>query len=423
MKKVSIGILGLGTVGGGAYRILTQNHESILRKENLDLQVVKVLEKSPQIAIQKGVPKDKIAASIDDITSNPEIDIVVEVIGGIEPAKSFIERCLISGKHVVTANKELISKHWRELEQIAQKHNKGLYFEASCLGGVPIIRSIVEGMQANNIIEIAGIFNGTTNYILTKMSEENMSYADALAEAQKLGYAEADPTSDVEGYDAMYKLNILSTLAFRKQIPLESIYREGITKITKTDIQSGKELGYTIKLLAIARLYNNSLEVRVHPTFVPEKHPLANVRDSFNAVYLVGNYVGEIMLYGRGAGDLPTGSAIVSDIIYCAHQDKPRYIKFDRELNDIKLVTDFKSKYYMVLNCADKPGVLAQTAAVLGNNHVSIDSVIQKGKHKEFARVVFLTHKTSELSMKKALKELERLKVVDSIESVIRVLD
>lgn len=422
MKKIGIGILGLGTVGGGTYQILTQNHDSILRKENLDLRVIKVLEKSIETAIQKGVPKDQIASSIDEITSNPDINIVVEVIGGIEPAKTFITKCLMSGKHVVTANKELVSKHWEELEEIAQKHNAGLYFEASCLGGVPIIRSIVEGMQANNIIELAGIFNGTTNYILTKMSEQDMSYSDALKEAQQLGYAEADPTSDVEGYDAMYKLKILSALAFRKQIPLDCIYREGITKITKTDIESGKELGYVIKLLAIGRLYNGSLEVRVHPTFVPEKHPLANVRDSFNAVYLIGNYVGEVMLYGRGAGDLPTGSAIVSDIIYCAHQESPRFINFDK-LDNINLVSDFQSKYYMVLNCADKPGVLSKTAAVLGNNQVSIDSVIQKGKHKEFARVVFLTHKTSELSMKKALQELKDLKEVDSIESVIRVLD
>ncbi|HEY8444080.1 MAG TPA: homoserine dehydrogenase [Clostridia bacterium] len=422
MKKVGIGILGLGTVGGGTYQILTQNRESIMRKENLDLRVIKVLERSAEIALKKGVPQEKIATSIDEITSNPDIDIVVEVIGGIEPAKTFITKCLMAGKNVVTANKELISKHWEELDEIAQKHNTGLYYEASCLGGVPIIRALVEGMQANNITEIAGIFNGTTNYILTKMSEEDISYEDALRQAQKLGYAEADPTSDVEGYDAMYKLKILSSLAFRKQIPLDGIYREGITKITKKDIESAKELGYEIKLLAIARLYDGSLEVRVHPTFVPDKHPLANVRDSFNAVFLVGNYVGEVMLYGKGAGDLPTGSAIVSDIIYCAHLEKPRYIEFEK-LNGIKLVSDFQSKYYMVLNCADKPGVLAQTAAVLGNNGVSIDSVIQKGKNNEFARVVFLTHKTSELSMKKALKELEELKVVDSIESVIRVLD
>ncbi|HEY8424149.1 MAG TPA: homoserine dehydrogenase [Clostridia bacterium] len=422
MKKVGIAILGLGTVGKGTYQIITQNRENILRKENLDLQIIKVLEKSVEIAEQKGVPKEQIAQSIDDIVSNPDIDVVVEVIGGIEPAKTFITKCLSAGKRVVTANKELLSKYWEELEETAQKHNTGLYFEASCLGGIPIIRALVEGMQANNITEIAGIFNGTTNYILTKMSEENISYEEALRQAQQLGYAEADPTSDVEGYDAMYKLKILSSLAFGKQIPLDCIYREGITKITKTDIESGKELGYTIKLLAIGRMYNDSLEVRVHPTFVPEKHPLANVRDSFNAAYLIGNYVGEVMLYGRGAGDLPTGSAIVSDIIYAAHQEKPRYIKFDK-LNGVKLVSDFQSKYYMVLNCADKPGVLAQTAAVLGNNNVSIESVIQKGKCNDFARVVFLTHKTSELSMKKAINELKELKDVDSIESVIRVLD
>jgi homoserine dehydrogenase len=225
MKKIGVGILGLGTVGGGTYRILTENHNNIACKEDLDIQVIKVLERSVERALQKGVPASIIANNIDEITANNEIDVVVEVIGGIEPAKTFITKCLMSGKSVVTANKELISKHWSELEEIAKKHKTGLYFEASCLGGVPIIRSLVEGMQANNITEIAGIFNGTTNYILTKMSEENMSYSDALKEAQNLGYAETDPTSDVEGYDTMYKLSILSTLAFGKRIPLENIYR------------------------------------------------------------------------------------------------------------------------------------------------------------------------------------------------------
>ena len=423
MKKIGVGILGLGTVGGGTYKILTENHNNIVCKENLDIQVIKVLERSVERALQKGVPESKVAASIDEITANNDIDIVVEVIGGIEPAKTFISKCLMSGKSVVTANKELISKHWTELEEIAKKHNCGLYFEASCLGGVPIIRSLVEGLQANNITELAGIFNGTTNYILTKMSEDNMSYTDCLAEAQNLGYAEADPTSDVEGFDTMYKLSILSTLAFGKRIPLDKIYREGITRITKSDIESGKELGYTIKLLAIGKMYNNSLEVRVHPAFVPDEHPLATVRGSFNAIHLVGNYVGEIMLYGKGAGDLPTGSAIVSDIIYCAHISEPRYVRFDCSVNETSLVTDFKSKYYMLINCVDKPGVLSQTTAVLGKHEVSIESIIQKGKHKEFARVVFLTHETSELSMMNAIEELKKLNVVDSVESVIRVLD
>ncbi|HEY8389528.1 MAG TPA: homoserine dehydrogenase [Clostridia bacterium] len=422
MKKIGVAILGLGTVGGGTYRILNENHDSIACKENLDIQVIKVLEKTVENALKKGVPADKVASNIDEIASNPDIDVVVETIGGIEPAKTFISKCLSSGKNVVTANKELISKHWTELEEIAKKHNCGLYFEASCLGGVPIIRSLVEGMQANNITELAGIFNGTTNYILTKMSEENMSYSDALAEAQSLGYAEADPTSDVEGYDTMYKLSILSTLAFRKRIPLEKIYREGITHITKSDIESGKELGYTIKLLAIGRMYNHSMEVRVHPAFVPNEHPLASVRGSFNAIHLVGNYVGEIMLYGKGAGDLPTGSAIVSDIIYCAHMIEPRYVNFECSSDDTNIITDFKSKYYMLINCVDKAGVLSQTTAVLGKHNVSIESVIQKGKHKEFARVVFLTHETSELSMMAAIEELKKLQVVDSVESVIRVL-
>lgn len=420
MKKIGVGILGMGTVGGGTYKILTENSQNISLKENIDIEVIKVLERVKTRAIEKGVPEFKIVSNIDDIINDSNINIIVEVIGGIEPAKTFIKKSLKAGRNVVTANKELIAKHWDELEKIACENNVGLYFEASCLGGIPIIRSIVEGLQANNINEIMGIFNGTTNYILTKMTDEKMSYSDALAEAQKLGYAEADPTSDVEGFDAAYKLGILSTLAFRKKVPIDKIYRQGISGITQNDIENGRELGYTIKLLAIGKFIDNTVEVRVHPAFVPIEHPLASVRGSFNAVHLVGNYVGELMLYGRGAGDLPTGSAIVSDIIYCANLAAPHCMIFlDKKEN---FVSDFTSKYYMLISCVDKPGVLAKTSAVLGDNNVSIDSIIQRGKHGVYASVLFLTHNTSEKSMMKSIAELQSLDVVDKVESVIRVI-
>lgn len=425
MKRVGVAILGLGTVGGGTYKILTENHDKIMATEGLDVQVVKILERTREQAQKKGVPDKLIATNIDEIASNPDIDIVVEVIGGVEPAKTYITKCLSAGKNVVTANKELISKHWASLEQVARENNVGLYFEASCVGGVPIIRALTEGLQANNIVEIMGIFNGTTNYILTKMSEENMDYDAALKEAQALGYAEADPTNDVEGYDTMFKLSILSSIAFNCKIPINVIFKQGISEISKTDIENAKELGYAIKLLAIGRKYGNSVEVRVHPTFVPLSHPLAAVRGSFNAVHLEGDYVGDLMLYGKGAGDLPTGSAVVSDIVFCARQKSPRYYNFlvDEEPNkNLFFVTDFSSKYYMVINCLNKPGVLAKISAILGDNNVSIDTIIQRSKSGDDASVLFLTHLTSELSMANALLKIKELDIVNRVESIIRVI-
>ena len=286
MKKVGVAILGLGVVGGGTYRILTEKKEYFQKTQKVDVTVESVLEKFRDRALALGVPEENIAANIEEVVCNPQVDIVVEVMGGVEPARTFVLTALRAGKTVVTSNKELFCKHWHELEAAAKKSNAGLYFEASCVGGVPIIRTLIDGMQANKIQTLMGIINGTTNYILTKMSDEGLEYADVLRQAQELGYAEKDPTADVEGYDASYKLSILSSLAFSKKVPLDKVYREGITKISKTDIENGKKLGYVVKLLGIGKQTENGVEVRVHPTFIPKNHPLAMVNDSFNAVYL-----------------------------------------------------------------------------------------------------------------------------------------
>ena len=334
MKKVGVAILGLGVVGGGTYQILTEHREFYQRTQDVDIVVESVLELNRERARSLGVPEEKIASNIAEIVSNPDVNIVVEVIGGIDAAREFVLAALNAGKTVVTSNKELFCKYSHELERAAKRQNAGLYFEASCVGGVPIIRTLLDGVQANVITSMMGIINGTTNYILSKMTDEGSSYEDCLKEAQRLGYAEANPTADVEGFDAAYKLSILSSLAFHTKVPFSKVFREGITGVSKEDIADGKTMGYVLKLLAIGKQSHDGIEVRVHPTFVRKDHPLAAVNDSFNAVYLTGDSVGDVMLYGRGAGALPTGSAIVSDIIYAATHSENKYSTFKNTAND-----------------------------------------------------------------------------------------
>lgn len=425
MKSVKVAIMGLGTVGGGTYEILTTNHDKIQSASGLDIEVKKVLDKDIE-KLRAKLREDQIAFSLDDILSDDEISIVVEVMGGVEPAKTFITKVLQSGKSVVTANKELISKHWSELEQVARENGVGLYFEASCVGGVPIIRTLKESLQGDNIEMIMGIINGTTNYILTKMSEEGWSYEEALKEAQALGYAEFNPTADVDGFDAMYKLSILSSLAFHTCIPYTSIFREGITKVTKEDITSGKEMGYTLKLLAIGKKKSNEVEVRVHPTFVPNDHPLASVSGAFNAVFLKGDFVDDVMLYGRGAGARPTGSAIVSDIVYCAKKDVHEHTDFENngKVNAGTIIADdYESKYYLAITVDDRAGVLASFTKVLGECNVSVHSISQTSATDGVARIVIMTHETSEKAVQGAIKLLEKLPCVKNVDSLIRVID
>ncbi len=425
MKKIGVAIMGLGTVGGGTYDILTQNREMLKKTQGIDFDVKKVLDKDVERVIRRGVPSKIVTNSLDDVILDDSISIVVEVMGGVEPAKTFITKVLKSGKSVVTANKELIAKHWGELEAVARENNVGLYFEASCVGGVPIIRTLNDGMQANHVTDIYGIVNGTTNYILTKMSEDGISYEEALRQAQELGYAEANPTADVDGFDSMYKLSILSSLAFHTYVPYTSIYREGISRITADDIKNGKQFGYTIKLLAIGKRNGNDVSVRVHPTLIPDSHPLASVRGAYNAVYLKGDFVDDVMLYGKGAGANPTGSAIVSDIVYCAKASNHVYADF--EINgkfspEIKHETDFSVKYYLSIVALDKAGTLSKITSLLGKHNISISTIVQHEATQGYAPIMFLTHEASEQSVSTAMKEISALKEVRTIESVIRVL-
>ncbi|MDD4839346.1 MAG: homoserine dehydrogenase [Clostridia bacterium] len=424
MKKIGVALLGLGTVGGGTYEILTKNREYFKKTQNLDVEVMQILEKNIKRCEELGVDLSIVSTDIDAVVNNPNIKIIAEFFGGIEPARTFLIKALEAGKSIVTANKELFAKHWTELEAAAKKGNAGLYFEASCVGGVPIIRTLTEGMQGNHILQIKGIINGTTNYILSSMSESGTAYEDALKSAQELGFAELDPTADVEGFDAAYKLSILSSLAYHKRVPLEKVFREGISDISVCDINIGKELGMTLKLLAISKCKNGKIEARVHPVFVPSTHPLASVSGSFNAVFLNGDAVDDIMLYGRGAGALPTGSAIVSDIIFAAKKETPDRYPFmeETEINDNDFISDFSSKYYIRITANDEEGTLGKIANIFGKNNVNLLSVVQRNSNKlHSVPIVFVTSATKTSTIKKTVAEMSKLAGVDAIRAVIRV--
>ena len=426
VKKVGVAILGLGVVGGGTYKTLLAHHDYYLKTQDVDLTVEAVLVRNKQKALDLGVEEEKIASNIAEVIANPAVDIVIETIGGCGAAKDYVLSALGEGKSVVTANKELISKHWQQLERVAKRNNCGLYFEASCVGGVPIIRTLLDGVQSNKVTSMMGIINGTTNYILTKMTMEGMSYEDALADAKALGYAEADPTADVEGFDAVYKLSILSSLAMHKKINFEKIYREGISKIDQMDICFGKELGYVLKLLAIAKRVSKGIELRVHPTFIPRKHPLAGVHDAFNAVYVTGDAVGDIMLYGRGAGEFPTASAVVSDVLYAATHSEIKYATFENNEDGakaVKYVSDFKSVYYLRFAVGDEVGVLGKMCTILGKHGVSIAEVGQKAHevgNTERVPLYMITHETSEKQVQAAIAEINSTNYAE-IKMVIRI--
>jgi homoserine dehydrogenase len=424
-EAIKVGVLGLGTVGSGVIKILSENKENIKRKVQNEIEVVKILDKDLTRERDVELPLELMTDNPEEVLENPEIDIIVEVIGGVDPAKDFIIKALESGKNVVTANKELMAKAGSELLDLAGEHGVDLYFEASVAGGIPIIRSLKESLTSNKIEKIMGIVNGTTNYILTKMIQEGAAFADVLAEAQEKGYAEADPTADVEGYDAAYKLAILSSIAFGSRIDINDIYLEGISEVSQKDITYAKELGYVIKLLAIGKDVDGKIETRVHPTMIPDDHPLASVNDVFNAIFVEGDAVGELMYYGRGAGSLPTGSAIVADVIDIARnikQDSTARISCScYEEKEIEPIAEICSKYYLRLGVEDEPGVLAAVASLLGNNGVSIESVIQQGQFQEVVPLVLVTHQVTEGDIQRALKKIEELEEVQEISSLIRV--
>lgn len=424
-RKVGVAILGLGVVGGGTYRTLVDHREFYLKTQDVNIVVECVLDKNTARLKELGVPEECIAGSIAEVVANPAVDIVIETIGGVGVAKDFVTMALKAGKTVVTANKEMISKFSHELEKEAKHNSCGLYYEASCVGGVPIIRTLLDGVQANHITEMMGIVNGTTNYILTKMAQEGLDYQTALKDAQRLGYAEFDPTNDVEGFDSTYKLSILSSMAFHTKVPYTSVYREGISSVNAEDITIGKEFGYTLKLLAIGKNSNKGVEVRVHPAFIPSSHPLASVNDAYNAVYLRGDAVDDIMLYGKGAGAFPTASAVVSDVIYAATHSDIKYSTFkntEKADKDVKFITDFESAYYIRLIVEDKAGVLAKIASIFAKHGISIVELVQKNEGTEDgnAALIVITHTTTENQIKNAVEKINASNIA-LVKAVIRV--
>ncbi len=429
--KIGIGLIGLGTVGSGVAGILQRNRGLINRRLGVPVEIVRVLRRNPGKPLPAGISGDKITTDIREITENPSVDIVVEVMGGQEPAGSYLLSAINNGKHIVTANKALLALRGEEIFHAASAGNVDLYFEGSVCGGIPVIKAIREGLAANRIESIYGIVNGTSNYIMTRMTNEGMEFADVLREAQSLGYAEADPAFDVDGTDAAHKLAILVSIAYGTPVSFKDIYTEGISGILPADISYAKEFNYRIKLLAISKIRDDSIEVRVHPTLVPWNHLIATVDDAFNAVYITGDAAGPTLFYGRGAGDLPTGSAVVADIIDVSRNilnggcGKVPPASFKEEMRvplRILSIDDITSMYYFRFTVVDKPGVLSAISGILGEHNISIESVIQKGR-KEGCNVplVMMTHMACERDVKNALDKIDRLPYVPEKTVMIRV--
>ncbi len=422
---ISIALLGCGTVGAGVYKLMARNREIIAKKTGVQVAIKKVLEKDRRKCLDLNIPEDALAADFEEILNDPSIDMVVELFGGIEPAFSYIIEAMKRGKHVVTANKDLIAVKGREIFAAAGENNVDFYFEASVAGGIPIIFPLKQSLAGNQIQEVIGILNGTTNYILTKMSKEGRDYHEVLKEAQALGYAESNPAADVCGLDAARKIAILSSIAFNSRVTLDDVFVEGITSITPRDIQYGKELGYVIKLLAIGKEVEGRIQVRVHPAFIPYSHPLAFVNDVYNAVFVRGDAVGEIMHYGRGAGEMPTASAVVGDIIEIVrnmtHNSSSRIGCTCYDEKPILSINELKAQYYIRMTVKDRPGVLAGIAGVFGNNDVSIATVLQKTSESGLAELILITHTVREEALQDSLTVLKGMSIVGDINNVIRL--
>ncbi len=425
---INVGIIGFGTVGTGTVRILLENKDVLEDRLGFEVNLKKVADLD--ITRDRGikVPEGILTTDANAVLNDPDINIVVELIGGIRPAKDFILKAINNGKHVVTANKALLATDGNEIFNAALKAGVEIGFEAAVAGGIPIIKIIREGLVANRIKAVYGIINGTSNYILTKMTEENVEFSDALKEAQKLGYAEADPTLDIEGIDSAHKLAILASLSYGIPIPYKDIYIEGISGISPQDIEFASELGYKVKLLAIAKETDSEVELRVHPTMLPKDYLIAKVDGPFNAIYIEGDATGSTLYYGRGAGAMPTGSAVVSDIVNIAKDISKNATKMiavpAKTTKDIRIkkMDDVISMYYFRFSALDRPGVLSKISGILGNYDISIASVIQKGRKAEKSvPLVVLTHKAKEKDVRQAIKEIDQLPVVMNKTVFIRV--
>ena len=428
-ESIGIGLMGLGVVGSGVAKTIFEKSEAIAQQVGCPLRIKRILVRDLSKKRDFDVPQHLLTTDPQQVITDPEIDIIIEVVGGETEAFEYIKEAISKRKHIVTANKEVISKHGLELFALASKHKVDIRYEASVGGGIPLIAPFKRDLLANNISAIHAIINGTTNYILTRMTKDGLDFATALRQAQELGYAEANPANDVDGVDAAYKLAILATLAFRTEIRPDDIYYEGISRLTARDFRYAKELGYAIKLLAIAKKEKQSIQVRVHPTFVPENLLLANVDGVFNAIQVEGDLVGRVIFYGRGAGSSPTASAVVADVIQLAQNIylgiRPRPQLKLYKAKKLTPISQIKTRYYMRVTVADHPGVLSQISKILGDHSISIASVIQKEADEKAgtAEIVIMTHPAKESAFQKALQRTRKLAVVKDIGNFIRVED
>ncbi|HJC16228.1 MAG TPA: homoserine dehydrogenase [Candidatus Fusicatenibacter intestinigallinarum] len=426
-RVIKVGMLGLGTVGTGVYKVLKSQESEMEAKLGAKVELKKILVRNLEKASQKVEDPSILTNHAGEILEDPEIEIVIEVMGGMQPALTYMLAALNAGKSVVTANKDVVASEGKKLLDTAKANGRDFLYEASVAGGIPIIRPLKQCLAGNHITEVIGIFNGTTNFILTKMSKEGMEFDEALQLAQDLGYAEADPTSDIEGLDAGRKVAILASAAFNSRVVFENVYTEGIARITARDILYAKEMGCEIKLLGVARLTPEGIEARVHPMLIDSDHPLASVQDSYNAVFVRGDAVQDTMFYGRGAGEMPTASAVVGDVFDCV-----RNILADccgrigctcyKDL-PVRKISDIRSKYFVRMEVEDRSGVLASVAAVFGNNDVSIAQVMQKRKRSELAEIVVITETVQERHFMDAIRILEGMSLIRNISSLIRVYD
>jgi homoserine dehydrogenase len=433
MKNINIGLIGLGNIGTGVVKLLEQNEELIAKRLGARLVLKRIADiniNTPRIV---KINKNLLTTNATEIINDKDISLVIELMGGYEPARTFLLEAIAQGKHIVTANKALLATHGNEIFKAAQKKGINIGFEASVGGTIPIIKTLKESLVANKINSIFGIMNGTANFILTKMTDEGKMFDTVLKEAQKLGFAEANPAFDIEGIDTAHKLAITLSLAYGKNVNLNDIYREGITDISQEDIVFAKELGYRIKLLAIAILRNGVVESRIHPTMIPSSHLLANVNQNYNAFHFVGDASGPVFLYGQGSGMMPTASAVVSDVIDIA-RDRMKGISGrvplrsinESLLEDINLmpIDDIETKYYFRFSAMDRPGVLSKISGILGENNISIATVIQQARKEEGAvPVVMTTYKAKEKNVRKALKKIDKLDIVLDKTILVRIED
>ena len=428
-RSIGIGLMGLGIIGGQVVKVLTEKADMLAGQTGgpLVLRKIKVLPVDLKRPQTREMPAGLLTTDEEEFFNAPGIDIVIEAIGGEHPAREYLKRAITSGRYVVTSNKEVIAKHGAELQALAQKHNVGLRYEASVGGGIPLIAPFKYDLVANDITGIFAIINGTTNYILTRMAREGIDFPQALKSAQELGYAEANPENDIEGIDANYKLAILASLAFQTVVRPEDIYREGISRIGSRDFRYARELGLAIKLLAMAKRADNSIEVRVHPVLIPEDSLLAKVDGVYNGILVEGDLIEKVLFYGQGAGPLATSSAVVADVVASAQDitfGVGNRLKWTPGSGKrIKPMDEIETQYYLRLNCADRPGVLAQISKILGDNMISIASAIQKEADEaaQTAELVLTTHPSPEKAMRQALNQIERLEVVKEIGNFIRI--